>query len=287
MAVSYARFVYLNEKGDVQVIQSVFTELLDYWENNRKNKSKRFPKNDVYYIVSARMFMYLGHFQWKHEKMYSYAKELLGRGLKGLEKVKYGAQSMKYDLKQQIEKMIADPLMSNEPITREEMYKSSIFISRKKKFNTEPVSEMKKPKATVQSKPRLNLLDLLSESSATVDKTFRIHDDESGASFSTPSIKKCLRPRAKKADETPSRTPKIRHIETEIESQPKSKVKTRQVPSRNLPTPSIAIDLTSPPTILDSNNSSAVDLTTPPEINKNTPPKNTKRSKNVLSAKRL
>lgn len=102
-AVLYARYVYIEQSSD-EAIRTIFQQLLAYWEDNRNDKSK-FPRNDMFYFMSARMLLYAGHYYWKHTKDKETAVTLLKRGLKGLNKVKHGTFLIKQDLELQIKGM--------------------------------------------------------------------------------------------------------------------------------------------------------------------------------------
>lgn len=103
-AVIYARYVYLDDEFSEGAKRTIFKQLLAYWESNRNDKSK-FPRNDMFYLMSARMLLYMGHYFWKHENDKDAAVTLLKRGSKGLEKVKHGVFLIKQDLELQINSM--------------------------------------------------------------------------------------------------------------------------------------------------------------------------------------
>lgn len=214
IGVTYTRLAYLDEaEFDLIAKRSIFNELLEYWE---KKKSK-FPRCDLFYVTSAQMFLYSGHHTWKYEKDWPKAKELLKRGLKGLEKVNYGACSMKRDLKSQIEEM--EETIKQKDIPREERFGDMWILNRKKSFENEDEDELnvenlklKKPTAPAKkpAKPQLSLLDMISDSPQRVHSNFQIHGDDEGTAAITPQIKKSSRDRTKKVTETPIRTPSTR-----------------------------------------------------------------------------
>lgn len=248
-AVSYARYVYLNDKEfDVTAKRVIFNELFEYWENSRKedNKTKKYPRTDLYYVVSARMLSYYAHFQWKYEKNYVFAKELFTRGLKGLERLEHSAQTMKDDFKHQIDMMTAMILAPTIQASREQLYGGLHFFGAFKKFDDEPstaCASVKKPQK--QTKPAnemrgptnlMSLLDLM-DGKPQQSSGFQIHDD--GAMTSTPIVKKTTRGRPKK-------TSPIK-VGTLIATKSSEPVQPRRRVQRFLPPPSVQIDLTSPP----------------------------------------
>lgn len=131
-AVVYARFVYLNEdEFSAEAMRSVFKQLITFWEDNRNDKRK-FPRTDMFYVMSARMLLYSGHYFWKFENDRVTAVTQLKRGLKGLDKVKYGACLTKQDLELQIRNM-------EETIKEERAPREKKFLRFKSRFDDEPM----------------------------------------------------------------------------------------------------------------------------------------------------
>lgn len=245
-AVVYARFVYVNEdEFDAETMRSIFNQLLEFWEENRKDKSK-FPRNDTFYVTSARMLLYAGHYFWKFEQDWETAVAHLKRGLKGLDKVKYGACLTKQDLELQITNM--EETMKEKQTPR---VKQFLRINRTSKIDAETTAkdeQMKKPAITVAQKiarPQPSLLEMISETQAS-SINFQIHDDSNGtSSMITPNVKKSSRNRLKKAEDVPMRTPSHRMKPIEIE--PKSKTVDRPKRTTRLQnlTPTIPTDISS------------------------------------------
>lgn len=258
--MAYARFVYINEEAfDTRTKRAVFAELIKYWEKCRKEKT--LPKSDLYYLVSARMLLYDGHFRWKFEKDYTSAVEQLERGLKGLERVKNGADSLKSDLHHQVDRM-----RETKEMTREERYSGTNYISRHKRFEDLSEDEPKKkpvtkaapksqtaPMVFTTPKPRVNLFDMINKDLVPAVANFQIHDDEAaGATQITPSVKRATRAQKKKVNELPVR--KEAWVDNEGGA---LKTKTVSIdtasnlpmPKRNFKrhVPSVQIDLTTPP----------------------------------------
>lgn len=130
-AVMYARYVYLNEdEFSKEATQSVFKEMIKFWEDNRNDKTK-FPRSDMFYVMSARMLLYAGHFYWKIEDDKETAVTLLKRGLKGLNKAKYGIRMIKQDLELQIGSM-------EHTIKELRAPREKKFIRIMRKFDDEP-----------------------------------------------------------------------------------------------------------------------------------------------------
>lgn len=306
VAISYARFVYLNdEEFDKRSKQAVFNAVLEYWERCRKEKS--FPKNDSFYVASARMLLYDSHFQWKFEENHKKAKDQLGRGLKGLSKVKYDADAMKKDLQHQIDRM--HETIELKKMTREEMYAGPNYINRYKVFNdaknkkNEPmknhqavVKNAAKPQTVSKStpKPPVSLLDMISNKPALTHVNFQIHDDEAaGRAPITPIVKRQTRHLANKVERTPiHKTDEICNMPKTSE-RPKRATKPNLTPTdfidlaiglpppkrnyRRIPQPAVTIDITSPPDINDENNANSTPETQitskPPEFSRPRRPK--------------
>ncbi|XP_055313776.1 uncharacterized protein LOC129575012 isoform X2 [Sitodiplosis mosellana] len=285
VAVAYARYVYVNdEEFDARTKRAVFTELLKYWEKCRKEKT--LPKNDWYYIVSARMLSYDAHFKWKFEKDYSNAVDQLLRGLKGLERVKNGANTLKYDLQHQVDRM--NETIRSKEMTREERYAGPNYIIRNKGFVDQVEAQPKKkaqpatktaaksrtPALVVSTpKPRVNLLDMINKEPTPKFANFQIHDDGAvGGAEITPSLKRSTRSQRKKVDETPVRKASVWEILDDDENNvAKTSERPKRVPKSNA-APTDYIDLASdlpPPKINFKRNLPTIhiDLTSPPEKN--------------------
>lgn len=212
-AVAYARFLYLNEKEyDFKVVQPVFKELLSYWEANYKDKTK-FPRNDLFFMASARMLIYRSHFSWKFEKDWMKARDHMKRSLKALDKIKFGASLIKMDVQRQIIEM--EETIKRKHIPKEERFQNIWILNRKKSFGDEKTSnkyEMKKPSAPVKKVPKsqpLSLLDMISDA-PQASANFQIHDDGDRAAKATPGVKKSSRDRLKIFEDTPKRAPTTR-----------------------------------------------------------------------------
>lgn len=271
MAVSYGRFVYINdEEFDLPTKRTVFTQILDYWQKGRMEKI--WPKTDLYYMICARMLLYDGHFKWKFDKDYTKAIEQLRRGLGGLNKVKRGAEMMKRNIQHQIESMEATIPMQN--MSNEEKYTAVNYISRKKNFmnsddeskkNQQPVTKLATAKlaATNTPKPPVKLMDMISKQPPT-PINFKIYDEGTSSSSITPIVKRSTRQKDK-AEETPIR--KVTTEATKTSERPKRIPKTNppstdfidlvtKLPpprkiNRRAPAPIVQIDLSTPP---DSSN---------------------------------
>lgn len=222
-AVVYARFVYVNEdEFDAETTRSIFNQLLVFWEENRKDKSK-FPRTDAFYVTSARMLLYTGHYFWKFEQDWETAVAHLKRGLKGLDQVKYGACLTKQDLEHQITNMEETIREKRSPRVKQ-FRKINQTMQKIVAETTEKEEQMKKPAATVAQKivrPQPSLLEMISETQAS-NINFQIHDDSNEASsMYTPNVKKPTRNRLKKTEDAPMRTPSHRMKPIGIE--PKSK----------------------------------------------------------------
>lgn len=257
VAVAYARYVYINEEFDPEMKRIVFQQLYEYWETNNKNKSK-FPRSDMYYVVSARMLLYRGHYTWKYEKNEkSKAVDLLKRGLKGMGKVKYGACLIREDLKYQIQEM--EETIQQLAVPKEERFAGMWILNRKKSFVDEQPKPAKKPTAPPKKAVKnqalarpYNLLDLISDKPKSTTN-FQIHADDEATISATPSAKKSTRGRLKVDADV--HTPSFR-----IEPHGSASVsKTAERPKRNnrganYLVPKIAIDLTeSSPETNDTN----------------------------------
>lgn len=279
MAVLYARYAYLNEDDfDVTVKRAVFAELVAHWEKIREEKPRSIPKSDLYYIVCARMLLYHGHFLWKYEKDYKKAEEQLCKGLKGLERVKRGAEAMKIDFEYQVEMMKYDVKLKK--LTREQRFGGLNFMSRRKKFEdqTSPDPQPKKNQLLVPTfgaqstakctpKPRLNPLDMVNDNELpAIFNNFQIHDDGAAAAADpaiTPIVKRSTRGQRNKVDETPVR----KASNGTDEGIPKICVRPNRVAKVN-PASTVAIDLPLPKRITKRNPVTVqIDLTTPPETN--------------------
>lgn len=265
-AVAYARYVYINDKEfDVTAKRVVFNELFEYWENSRKeeNKAKQFPRTELYYVVSARMLSYCAHFEWKYEKNYALAKELFARGLKGLDRLKHDAKTMKNDFKHQIDKMTSMIEAPTIEAAREALYGGcSVYISRRKKFDFDddelsaemaPAKKPQKQTKTINEaliKP-MSLLDLIDDKPPK-SATFQIHDDGAYSGvLSTPNIKKTTRGRGKKIEKS---KPKEVGCLITVKS-PEAAQRRQRLPKVGMPNPSIQNDLMSPPETVNEQNS--------------------------------
>lgn len=209
-AVMYARYVYLNEdEFSKEALQSVFKELNTFWEGNRKDKNK-FPRNDMFYFMSARMLLYAGHYFWKNENNKETAVDLLKRGSKGLNKVKYGTKLIKQDLEQQIQDM-EDTIKEMREPREKKFLRNQIRFDDESKTNKAPIS----------------------------GSNLRTHG-AGVSSLITPNVRKSPRNRLKLAEEVPARTPsrRVKPKELLIASTPV------EHPKRNL-IPTIYIDLDS------------------------------------------
>lgn len=248
-AVAYARYVYINDEFDPEMKRVVFHQLHEYWETNNKNKSK-FPRSDMYYVISARMLLYRGHYTWKYEKNEkSRAVDWLKRGLKGMGKVKYGACLIKEDLKYQIQEM--EETIQQLAIPREQRLAGMWILNRKKDFVDDPSTQRQPPKKQTapvkkttksQTRPYNNLLDLISDEPKPTTN-FQIHADDETTTSATPSAKKSTRGRFKVDAEV--HTPSVRTKPHDTASVSK----TAERPKRNnrgpnYLVPKIAIDLT-------------------------------------------
>lgn len=239
-AVVYARFAYVNEEEfDSYTLRSIFKQLLMFWEEHRKDKSK-FPRTDTFYVISARMLLYTGHYFWKFEKDWAMAVAHLKRGLKGLDKVKYGACLTKRDLELQITNM-------EETIKEMQTPRTKQFLRTKcDAETTSKDAQMKRPTVTVAQKlvrPQPSLLEMINGTQAS-SINFQIHDDsDEASSMVTPNVKKSSQNRLKKTKDAPMRTPSHRMKPTEIE--PKSKTVDRPKRTTRLQnlTPTIPTDL--------------------------------------------
>lgn len=217
-AVSYARYVYINEDDfNKEIMRSVFKQLLSFWEKHHTDKSK-FPRTDMFYVTSARMFLYFGHYLWKFDvNSREKAVEQLERGLKGLQKVKHRACLIEQDLTFQIRDM--KDTIEEKKAPREKKYLKYI-----RKFDDEPDDEpMKKPVALEKKipKPPPSLLEMINGAPAP-SINFQIHDDGNGpgaSSVVTPNVKKSTRNRLKRTEETSFRTPSHRAKPQEATSQ--------------------------------------------------------------------
>lgn len=209
IACAYGRYVYLNSKDfNVAGKRAVFNDLYEYWDKNHKNY-RLFPRNDRFYLNSARMLMWCAHFEWKYEKNYDRAKGFLIKALKGLEKAKRCDYAFERDLKAQI--VCLNQYIENSCVPEECLWLSVNIMNSKKDFNATGVgveSSVRKNKLVMQPislVPRINLFDMINPDAEPVK--FEIHDDE-GAAKCTPSIKKSTNVRRKL--ETPICTPSIR-----------------------------------------------------------------------------
>lgn len=207
-AVIYARYVYLDEEFSGEAMRTIFKQLLAYWEENRNDKSK-FPRNDMFYLMSARMLLHMGHYFWKHENDKDTAVTLLKRGSKGLNKVKHGAFLIKQDLELQIKGM-------EETIKEIRAPREKKFIRVKDSFEDEPATT---EAPASEGNWRIPIIT-----------TYRV----------TPKVYKTSRYRSKKADEVPARTPSQPVKSKELASASK----TAERPKRNL-IPTIFVDLDS------------------------------------------
>lgn len=269
MAVSYARFVYLNDdEFNEHEKRTVFNELFSYWDKHRKDKI--WPKTDSYYLVCARMLLYDGHFKWKFDKDYKKAVEQLRRGLEGLKKIKRGAETMKHNIQNQVEEMEATIPMTK--MSRDEKYAAVNYISRNKNFmdsddepkkQSKPVTKSAATKIQLTSmstpKPPVKLLDMISKNPPQTPSNFRIYDE--GGSSNTPIVKRSTRQKDK-VEETP-----VRKVTAEAS---KTSERSKRVPKKN-PSPKDIIDLTTklpPPRKINRRGPAPIvqiDLSTPPE----------------------
>lgn len=221
-AVAYARFTYLNEdEFNAEAMRSNFNQLLTFWEENRKDKCK-FPRTDTFYVMSARMLLYTGHYSWKFEDDWELAVAHLKRGLKGLDKVKYGACLCKQDLELQIRDM--EDTIKEKHAPRAKHFLKRNQTNRIDEETAVKYEQMKKPITIAQkiARPQPSLLEMISETQAP-SINFQIHDDSSEASsVITPNVKKSSRNRLKKVEDAPPiRTPS--HRMKPIALEPKSK----------------------------------------------------------------
>lgn len=222
-------------------MRSVFNRLLTFWEENRKDKSK-FPRTDMFYVTSARMLLYSGHYFWKFEDDWESAVAQLKRGLKGLDKVKYGACLTKQDLQLQIRNMEETIKEKHAP-----RVKKFLKVNQTSKIDEETTvkdEQMKKPLAFAMkiAKPQPSLLEMISETQVP-SINFQIHDDSNEASsVITPNIKKLPKNRLKKTEEIPLRTPsqRIKPIESKSKTVDRPKRTTRL---QNI-TPTMLTDIT-------------------------------------------
>lgn len=192
-AVIYARYVYLDEESSSKAKQTIFKQLLAYWEDNRSDKSK-FPRNDMFYMMSARMLLFMGHFCWKYENNKDTAVTLLKRGSKGLNRVKHGAFLIKQDLELQIKSMDETIKEMQAPIEKK-------YLRNKGSFDEQPV-----------------IISWKSTGSGATD-------------FTTPKVNKNPRIRSRKADEVPARTPSQPAKQREINSISKPAGRTKWLPT--------------------------------------------------------
>lgn len=228
-ACTYARYAYLKNtpEFDIRVKRSIFTELYDYWYKNRKNTQK-FPRSDRFYLNSARMLMWCAHFEWKYEKKYDRAKEILTVALRGLENVKRCDYAFKRDLKAQV--ISLEHCIRTANIPRDQLWPGVHVMNAKKDFNKKEPNAMlstKKIKQTMQPPVlpvRINLFQMIESDQEPVK--FEIHDDEQA--FETPSIKRSTR--AKRCVETPTITPSARRKLTTTDSVKKTAEKKRERP---------------------------------------------------------
>lgn len=247
-AVAYARYTYIkDDEFNPEIKRTVFEKLHQYWENNYKDKRK-FPRSDMFYVTSARMLMYYGHYTWKFEKNeWAKAKELLKRGLKGMEKVKFGASLIKQDLKYQIEEM--EETIKQKDIPREQRFAGIWCLNAKKTVGDETTTQkepMKKPPvpAKKNTKSQFSLLDMISDKEET-SGSFQIHGDDDGASVVTPNVKKSSRLKSKRIDDTPARTPSARtkpHGTDSVTKTSERSARSKRVPNHLVP--KITYDLT-------------------------------------------
>lgn len=278
VAVFYARYVYISKEFDVDVKRLVFTKLYEFWEENRSDLNK-FPRSALFYITSARMLSFYSHFQIKFEKNYALAKELLCRALKGLEKVKHGAELMKHDLKFQCDDL--ETKIKRKDMTKEEILANVNILNHKKNFDSKKstdnlqIKKPAKPPVKVTVKPRLNLMDMISDQ--TNPSNFQIHgDDDQEAEPITPSVKKSSRGRPKINEETPVRTPSAQiNFPGSSRSVAKTVERPKRLPKTIKPT---VMDLTSPP---DDNKVEAEENASKPRM---AMPKTSRRPNHLIPA---
>lgn len=277
----------------------IFTELYNFWEQKR-NDVKKFPRSALFYAVSARMLTNYSHFQAKFEKNFVYAKELLTRGLKGLEKVKHGSELMKRDLKVQCDDM--EIKEKQKGMTMEERLAGIVILNRKKDFDvelstdnlqtkkpTKSTTKAAKPVAKIVSNPRPNLLDMLNDQPPTSSNNFQIHGDGDDVSV-TPCVKKTSRGRTKHVEDTPIRTPAASKQSAEPNGRAKALVRPKRLPKidpkvidlTDIVTPNVATKATEPkqtraarkPNLIPTVN---IDLTSPPAVQQSDSHKSTEK----------
>lgn len=232
-AVFYARFVYLNEdEFSVERKRSVFKQLNTFWEKNRKDKSQ-FPRTDMFYVMSARMLLYSGHYFWKFEEDWETAVLQLERGLKGLDKIKHVACLTKQDLQLQIRNM-------KETIKERDVPRVKKFQRISRVNQTDDATTAKDAQKKSPLRPHPSLFEMIKKA-PVASSNFQIHDDRNEAAPAiTPNVKKLSRNRLKKTEDFPMRTPSQRIKPSETASVPKVIVR----PKRNIK-PTLVIDLSS------------------------------------------
>ncbi|XP_031621790.1 uncharacterized protein LOC116339858 [Contarinia nasturtii] len=220
VAVAYARFAYINDDDyDSGQKRAIFTELIKYWVKREKS----FAKDDLYYLICARMFMYQSHYLWKYEKNYEAAKKSMRCGLTELEKVKNGIfDSLKLDLQFQLATQTES--ICQMKMAKEEKLKGLYgYMQYRKKFDdeTSPIDteKMKKPRAPVKStvksevipttpNPRLNLIDMVTnKKKAPACSNFQIYVPTDDA---TPV--RSRRARIKTVSDVPKTTEKPKRV---------------------------------------------------------------------------
>lgn len=274
-AVVYARFVYLNEdEFSVEAMRSVFNRLLSFWEENRKEKDK-LPKTDMFYVTSARMLLYSGHYLWKFEDDWEGAAAQLKRGLKGLDKVKYGACLTKQDLDLQIRNM--EETIKEKHTPRVKQFPKANQTNRIDEETTTKAEQMKKPLSLAMkiAKPQPSLLEMISETQVP-SINFQIHDDSNDASsVITPNVKKFSRNRSKKTEDIPIRTPSQRMKPIEIESKSKTVDRPKRTTKLQNLIPTMLNDVGG-----ENETSTRTESTTPETVNRNS--HNNDREKNIF-----
>lgn len=235
--IAYARYAYLNEdEFTVHEIHSIFDHLHTFWKNNRNDKFK-FPRTDMFYVMSARMLLYSGHYYWQFASDWDTAVTQVESGLKGLNKVKHGIRLIRQDFEIQIRDMRDTIKEKAEP--REKKFLRNV------QFSDEEDDQMKKPMAVAKklARPQPNLFDMVS-TVPVPSINFQIHDDDNeAASVVTPNVKKSSRNRLKRYDDMAVRTPSQQLKPIEIAS--RSKTAERPKRTTRLPnvTPTMRTDM--------------------------------------------